>query len=110
MRLAVKLLVLLLIVALVAVLPFLPIWRDGHPLVAVSDLKSWWRSSTGLELPIPDLGQSEPAVFYKWRDGAGQVHYSTEPPEPGLGYERVEIDPQTNTIPAVRAPSSETSD
>lgn len=108
MRRVAKLLVLILIVALVAV--FLPVWKGGRPLLALSDLKSWLESPVERDFPMPDLGGREPAVFYKWRDDAGQVHYSTEPPGPGVAYEQVEVDPDVNTLPAVPVPSSETSE
>ena len=106
-RFMVKLFALALILALVA--PFLPVWKGGRPLLTLDDLK-WPEGLPSADLEVPRLGggRTEPVIIYKWRDTEGQIHFSNEPPPDGVLFERVEVDPNANSIPAVRAPAPET--
>lgn len=68
-------------------------------------------SNIGLPKAVPDVVDkvvpAEKTVVYKWRDAAGGWHYSNEQPPDGVGYELLNVDPNTNLMAGVKVPSEE---
>ena len=93
MKLFVKLLVLLLILALAG--PFFMRGPDGQPLMRLSDvtqrIKSWMSSG-------PSAKPGSPVKVHKWQDENGQWHYSDA--APAQNSEVITVDPNVNVIQA----------
>ncbi len=123
MRKFVRTLLLLLIFAIM--FPFVFPWKDGKPLLSLSDLKM--PKIAGVELPeLPDIQlpgrekEEEPArkphqpvKLYRWKGAGGNVEFGNQPPQ-GVAYEIVEVNPDANVIqvakpaaPAAEAPLQE---
>ncbi|MEO0574322.1 MAG: DUF4124 domain-containing protein [Pseudomonadota bacterium] len=100
MKLFVKLVILVVIVAVVG--PFFIKGQDGRALWSVTD--SWdafnrWRNgvtSATVGKVIPDAGV---VTVYRWQDDAGQWHFTNELP-PGQDVDVLLIDPATNMVRA----------
>jgi hypothetical protein len=101
MKLFIKLMLTLLTIAVV--LPFTSIMPGGMPLFKWSDIKMPQIKTPQLpELSggTPDRGKIQ--TFYKWKDDNGAVHYSDQPPKENVdGLSTVEVNPDTNLLPAV---------
>lgn len=110
MKLFVKLMLALLVLALA--LPFTFLKDDhGNSLMSFSDF-----SMPDFKIPdFPDVpsgkslvpsvnGAAGMDVFYKWHDAEGNVHFTTEPPADGVDYTVKEFDPDANVIQAVKLP------
>ncbi len=90
-----------------AALPFLTLGPGGGALLRFSDLnepglilaklKRWRNPLTGERI-------SEPDTFYKWRDQAGQWHYSTQAPPADVAVEVLIVDSNANVIPPLVDP------
>lgn len=52
--------------------------------------------------PAPPQGVSR--LVYRWRDRAGVVQFTDQPPPEGVSYVQIYVDPATNTLPADTAP------
>lgn len=103
MRLMIKLLLTLLVLALV--LPFTPLTPGGRPLLSLGDLH--WPDLKAPPLPDlkPPLASGGKQTFYRWRDGAGNLHFSDRPPEGSpANLETVEVDPDANLIQGIQPP------
>jgi hypothetical protein len=65
---------------------------------------------TAPELPrikLPEVITKTPSAnqrFYKWTDSDGNVHYSDQPPEPGVQSETVTVNPNTNVLAPLDMP------
>jgi hypothetical protein len=108
MKLFVKLLITIAIIAVL--LPFTLLKdKTGKTLMSFSDLDF-------SEISMPDMSSlSDTAkqaatsqslagkdIFYKWYDDKGNLHFTTEPPPPGVEYVVKGFDPNTNVIQAVK--------
>lgn len=102
------LIALILALVLVTALPFFTLGPKGEALLRFSDLREpglmlaklkRWRN------PLTGERVSEPDTFYKWRDRAGQWHYSTQAPAEGVAVEVLIVDSNTNVIPPLVEPS-----
>jgi hypothetical protein len=109
MRLIIKLMLLLLLVALVA--PFTLPLKNGAPLLKWSEIKipgaSWLPQLpdfTPLTRSGSEEGGSVPLTSYKWQGADGNWHFGDTPPK-NIAYETVTVDPNTNLIQAT-IPSS----
>lgn len=107
MKLMFKLILTILVLAFV--LPFTPLMPGGKPMMSLSDIRL-----PEFSIPnVPTIGSKEPVLrksgkartFYRWKDAEGKVHYSDKPPEGSAGeVASLDIDPNTNLVPAVEAP------
>jgi len=107
MKLMFKLMLAILVLAFV--LPFTPLMPGGKPLMSLSEIRM-------PEFSIPDMpsfGAKEPVLrrsgkvqtFYRWRDAQGNIQYSDKPPQGNVnGLSSLDINPNTNLVPAVKAP------
>lgn len=73
-------------------------------------LAGWWRFApqtlpASLQSVLPAAPNAAPAL-YKWKDEQGQWHVTDVPPE-GRSYEKVEIDPNLNVLPAGTPPEQD---
>ena len=105
MKLLIKLMLTLLVLA--AALPFTPFMPGGKPLLSLGNLK--WPKLEAPSLPAlkPAGGTSSSnnQTFYKWHDAKGNLHFSDQPPKGHTAQlETVEVNPNTNLIPGVKAP------
>ena len=92
---------LLLLLVFSAVFPFVYPMNDGKPLLSLNQLSL----PTLPEISLPSQGgsdRSETVTAYKWRDGEGGWQFGSEPPK-GVAYETLELDPDTNILPEVKA-------
>ncbi|MBU0501504.1 MAG: DUF4124 domain-containing protein [Gammaproteobacteria bacterium] len=109
MRLLIKLLLTLLILAVI--LPFTPFMPGGKPLMQIGDLK-WPRLVVPAAQDITDSLKSRPSApssknktFFKWRDAQGNIHFSDKPPKEKTAHlETIEVNPDANLIQGVRVP------
>lgn len=100
---------LLLLLLFAALFPFVFPWKDGKPLLSWSELRMPALSRGGLPalpaltLPQPEQGRTanQPVQLYRWRDGDGVMQFSNELPPAGVVYEVVEVNPDSNLIPAL---------
>ena len=113
MKLFLKVMLALLVLALL--LPFAVLKNErGEPLMSLSNLKLPGFSLPDVSLPempgvsagsapveADDSDLSGKDVFYKWHDGDGNLHFTTEPPPEGVAYTLKGFDPDTNVIEAV---------
>jgi hypothetical protein len=83
----------------------LPIWAEktmakiAHAkVVAIQALNS---------VNAREAQDSEAEVIYKWTDADGVLQYTNVPPSQGINAEIVQVDSNTNLIPAVTASQSE---
>jgi len=123
MKLFIKLMLALLVLALLLPFTFLKDER-GNSLMSFSDFNLPDFKMPNIEMPelpgmpsgknlVPSVAGSagsdstEVDVFYKWHDGAGNVHFTTEPPMDGVDYTIKEFNPDTNVIQAVEIPEPE---
>lgn len=96
--------ILLLLLLFAAIFPFTFPWKEGRPLLSLSDIHLPQMPS--LELPGSGEGASgsgQPVTFYRWQQADGRVQFSSEAPDAGVSYEVIEVDPDTNLIQAVPA-------
>ncbi len=113
MKLFVKSLITLSIIAVL--LPFTVLKdKTGKTLMSFSDLDFPEISMPDITLPDmssrPDKakwaasapGMAGKDIFYRWYDDAGNLHFTTEPPPPGVDYVIKGFDPNTNVIQAVK--------
>lgn len=97
---------LLMLLVISAVFPFVYPWKDGKPLLSWSQLKL--PSLPDLSLPefMPSADQSGQTVtVYKWRDAQGNWQFGNEPPKERT-FETLMLDPDTNLVEGVKAPSA----
>lgn len=59
-------------------------------------LPAGWREA----LPVVESSPAHNPSLYKWKDARGQWQVSDQPPPPGVAYEEVRVDPDTNVLPA----------
>jgi hypothetical protein len=119
MKLFVKLMLALVVLALLLPFTFLKDER-GNTLMSLSDYSMPDFSMPDLKMPdfpgvpsgkslVPSInGSAGMDVFYKWHDAEGNVHFTTEPPADGVDYMTKEFDPDANVIQAVEVPDPET--
>lgn len=121
MKLFVKLIIVFLFLAMMAPFTILK-GPDGNTLMSFSDIGM---PDLSFDVPdIPDLsfgsgtatlqaGDVNPEadtdlrgkdVFYQWYDSAGNVQFTTVPPEEGIPYTIKGYDPDANVIQAVKLP------
>ena len=106
MKLFMKLLLAILVIALLA--PF-SILKDesGRPLLSLSDLKM-------PDIGVPDgseienvteglSGAGQPTVIYQWKDAGGNLNFTTDPPPEGVEFTIKSFDPNANVIQSVKA-------
>jgi len=101
MKLFVKILVLLLILAMAG--PFFMRGPDGQPLMRLGDvtqrLKAWMNKA-------PSVKPGDKVELHKWQDENGQWHYSDA--APSQGSEIITVDPNVNVIQATKVPPPKT--
>jgi hypothetical protein len=112
MKLFIKLMITALILAVL--LPFTLIkGRDGGPLISIGDLKmpdlSVPELPNGIDVPnLPrSVGSGRTDKVYQWRDADGRLHFTTDPPPPGIEYTVKGYDPNTNLIQSIKPNSDE---
>jgi hypothetical protein len=112
MKLFTKLLITALVLAVI--LPFTIIkGRDGRPLMSISDLKMPDLSMPGVpdSVDVPSLpgvsGSGRTDTVYQWRDKDGSLHFTTDPPPPGVEYTVKGYDPNANLIQSIKPESEE---
>lgn len=97
---------LLLLLVLSAVFPFVFPWKDGKPLLSWKQLKLPALPDISLPdipLPVRESNTTKQKIsVYKWRDEQGSWQFGNEPPQ-GVAYELLELDPDTNVLPAIKA-------
>ncbi len=97
---------LLLLLVFSAVFPFVYPMTDGKPLLSLNQLKLPTFPEISLpEIPLPSHGGSNPGqtvTAYKWQDAEGSWQFGNEPPQ-GVAYETLELDPDANILPKVKA-------
>lgn len=115
MKLFAKLLIAIAVIAIL--LPF-TILKDetGNTLLSFPDIALPDLSMPDISLPgMPDLSDSMNTgssaesmdgkdIFYKWYDDKGDLHFTSEPPAPGVEYIVKGYDPDANVIQAVKIP------
>lgn len=101
MRLIIKTLLALLVIAAIA--PFTLPLKNGEPLLKWSELNL--PKLPGLPA-MPDFSSgdtqeapSRPVTTYKWQDAEGNWHLGDTPP-PNTPYKTITVDPNTNLIQA----------
>ncbi len=105
MRLFVKCLIVVLIVALGA--PFFLRGPDGEPLMRPDEVADkarlqWQRLWSDGARSVRDVAEragfetADPVIVYRWRDAQGQWHYTDAENAPA-GSEAVVLDPDSNT-------------
>ena len=113
MKLFAKLMIVGLFIAMA--LPFTVLKdKDGNTLMSFSDLELPDFSLPDLP-SLPDTDKVLPAVdslsgkdiIYEWRDAAGNIQFSTEPPPAGVEYSMKGYDPNTNVIQSVKLPKDD---
>ena len=109
MKLFVKLMALLLVLALAG--PFFIKGPDGKPLITVASLKSsisaqWKRFTvdTGRSMGIEDAGKVD---VHRWQDENGNWHFSDEA-NPEGGSEVIQVDPYASRMDAFEPRPSRT--
>ncbi len=93
--------VLLGVLVLAAVVPFVLPWKDGRPLLDYRQLR--WPALPDIRLPAADTDQAAqaPVTVYKWRDAAGAWQFGGSPPDNGVPFETVSIDPGANRLQGI---------
>ena len=109
MRKAIRLLLLLL---LAVIFPFTFPWKDGKPMLSLSDIRMPNMSSVTLP-ELPGQGgtsreSNQPVTLYRWQGADGSTQFGSEPPANGVTYQVVEVNPDANLIQAL--PPSDTPD
>lgn len=103
MRKFIRLLLLLLLFAVI--FPFTFPWKDGKPMLNLSDIRMPNLASVTLpELPGTGEGSREsnqPVTLYRWQGADGSTQFGSEPPAEGSNYEVVEVNPDANLIQAL---------
>ena len=109
--------VLFALLVLAALLPFAVLKDDaGKPLMSFSSFSLPDFSLPSVPLPemrslsasgsVPvetdDSDLSGKDVFYKWRDAAGNLHFTSDPPPDGVDYTLKGYDPDANVIRSVK--------
>lgn len=98
-----------IVVLLVAVLglSLFTLGPDGGPLLRGRDFSSPAAFAERLESVWSHEDVHTVRRTYKWRGAGGEWVYSTEVPPPGIEYEVVETNPQTNVLPALITPEND---
>jgi len=97
--------ILLLLLVFAGIFPFVYPMKDGKPMLSLDKLMM--PKLPDISLPDVSLPREEktpvgtPVTFYKWRDGSGNWHFSSEKPPAGVAYETSEVDPNANLIQGV---------
>lgn len=118
MKLFIKLLLFLLVLA--CALPFITLGPGGQPLMRVENLK--WPELGAPRLPeavsadaikkrlglasdeAPATDDLTTSTVYKWRNGKGELQYTSDRPPDGIAYETLALRSDTNVVAAVQAP------
>lgn len=86
--------------------------RWGWPLFLLALVAAWawwyWWPDTlpealRRELPMAESSPAHNPVLYKWKDAKGQWQVTDQPPAEGP-YEEIQVDQDTNVLPAGVAP------
>lgn len=103
MRKFIRLLLLLLLFAVI--FPFTFPWKDGKPMLNLSDIRM--PNMPSVTLPeLPGAGEAtresnQPVTLYRWQGADGSTQFGSEPPANGVKYEEVEVNPDANLIQAL---------
>ena len=90
-------------------LPDIPFNIPGFSLPDTTTLKPSGKSNlqTADELRAADDNLAGKVVFYQWRDSAGNIQFTGEPPPEGIEYTIKGYDPDANVIPSVKIPTKD---
>jgi len=112
MKLVMKLLLAVLVVAFLLPFTFLKN-EQGSTLMSFSDfslpefeLPELPSLSSGKDLIPSPAGSISMDTFYKWYDSKGNVQFTSEPPADGVAYTVKQFDPNANVIQAVDLPAT----
>lgn len=98
---------LLMLLALIAIFPFAYPWKNSKPLLSLNQLNLPAFPDISLpDVPLPSENTTpadQHVTVFKWPDAQGGWQFGNEPPQ-GVNYETVELDPNANLLPGVKAP------
>lgn len=79
------------------------VWLWQHPDQVPDPLRRQIAAFTTDVTTAPEA-RGATRLVYRWRDGAGVVQFTDQPPPEGVAYVQVYVDPATNVVPAGTAP------
>jgi len=121
MKLSMKFMLAALVIA--GLLPFTLLKdEEGQTLMSFSSISLPDFEMSDFKMPdmpdMPDMlsskqlipsvdGHRRQDIVYRWNDGNGNIHFTTEPPAEGIKYTLKGYDPNANVIQAVKLPEIE---